>query len=138
MKKTKILGLFLLLTAILLSSQSGFAQGKFKKSPEERAKHKTEKMTKHLSLSDEQSKQVYDILYSRATQVDELRGNKDITKESRKEQVKALFQDTDSKLGNIFSKEQSEKWSKFKEMKKEKHMQKKKMKKCNKQKNKQK
>ncbi len=133
-KKTKILGFFVLLAALIFTGQSGLAQEKFKKTPEERAKHKTEKMTKHLSSTDDQSKQVYDILYSQATQVDELRNNKDITKESRKDQVKALFQDSDSKLGSIFSKEQSEKWSKFKEKKKEKHMQKKKMKKGNKQK----
>jgi hypothetical protein len=86
-------------------------------------------MTKHLSLSDEQQKQVYDIIYSQATQVDALKNNKDITKESRKEQIKAIFQDSDSKLGNVFNKEQSEKWTKMKEKMKEKHMQKKNMKK---------
>ena len=128
-KKTKILGFFLLLAAVFISANSGLAQEKFKKTPEERAKHRSEKMTKHLSLSDEQQKQVYDIIYSQATQVDALKNNKDITKESRKEQIKAIFQDSDSKLGNVFNKEQSEKWTKMKEKMKEKHMQKKNMKK---------
>lgn len=122
----------MLFTALILTSQSGLSQEKVKKTPEERAQKHSEKMTKHLSLSDEQQKQVYDILFSRATQVDELRNNKDITKESRKEQVKSIFSDADSKLGNIFTKEQNEKWTKHKEMKKEKHIQKKKMKKHNK------
>lgn len=137
-KKTRILSFFVLLAALIFTGQSGLSQEKFNKSPEERAKHKSEKMTKHLSLSDEQSKQVHDILFSQATQIDGIRNNKDITKKSKKEQSKAIFQDSDSKLGSIFSKEQNEKWSKFKEKKKEKCMQKKKMKKGNKQGNKQK
>ncbi len=129
MKKHKIFGIFTFILAAILISQSSFGQEKFKKSPEERAQHKAEKMTKHLSLTDDQQKQVYDILYNQATQVDALRGNKEMTKESRREQMKSLRSDTDTKLSGVFNTEQIEKWNKFKENKKQKHMQKKKNKK---------
>lgn len=138
MKKHKIFGIFTFILAAILISQSSFGQEKFKKTPEERAQHKTDKMTKHLSLTDDQQKQVYDILYSQATQVDALRGNQEMTKEARKEQMKSIWKDTDSKLSGVFNTEQIEKWNKFKENKKQKHMQKKNRKKKNKGNNKQK
>ena len=136
-KKTKILSVLLSLAVLFIAGQNILAQDvnqdRQKKTPEERAKLHAEKMTKNLALTDDQASQVYDIMYSQATQVDALRNNKDITKESRKEQMKAIFQDSDSKLQGIFSKEQTEKWNKWKEKKKEKHMNKKKGKKHNKQ-----
>ena len=132
MKKHKIFGIFTFILAAILISQSSFGQEKFKKTPEERAQHKTDKMTKHLSLTDDQQKQVYDILYNQATQMDALRGNQEMTKEARKEQKKAIWSDTDSKLSGVFNTEQIEKWNKFKEKKKQKHMNKKNSKKHNK------
>lgn len=136
-KKTRILSVLLSFAILFMAGQNlkaqDFKQDKQKKTPEERARLHTEKMTKNLELTNDQSTQVYDIMYSQATQVDALRNNKDITKESRKEQMKAIFQDSDSKLQGIFSKEQTEKWNKWKEKKKEKHMNKKKGKKHNKQ-----
>ncbi|MBE2217446.1 MAG: hypothetical protein IAE90_04530 [Ignavibacteria bacterium] len=129
MKKHKIFGIFTFILAAILISHSSFGQEKFKKTPEERAQHKTEKMTKHLSLTDDQQKQVYDILYSQATQMSALKENKDLTKDSRREQMKSLRSDTDSKLTGVFNAEQIDKWNKFKENKKQKHMQKKKNKK---------
>lgn len=136
-RKTRILSVLLSLAILIVAGQNILAQDlkqdKQKKTPEERAKLHTEKMTKNLELTDDQAKQVYDIMYSQATQVDALRNNKDISKESRKEQMKTIFQDSDSKLQGIFSKEQTEKWNKWKEKKKEKHMNKKKGKKHNKQ-----
>ncbi len=132
MKKHKIFGIFTFILAAILISQSSFGQEKFKKTPEERAQHKTDKMTKHLSLTDDQQKQVYDILYNQATQMDALRGNQEMTKEARKEQKKAIWSDTDSKLSGVFNTEQIEKWNKFKEKKKQKHMNKKSSKKHNK------
>ncbi len=132
MKKHKIFGIFTFILAAILISQSSFGQEKFKKTPEERAQHKTDKMTKHLSLTDDQQKQVYDILYNQATQIDALRGNQEMTKEARKEQKKAIWSDTDSKLSGVFNTEQIEKWNKFKEKKKQKHMNKKSSKKHNK------
>ncbi|HMT11051.1 MAG TPA: hypothetical protein PKA39_05455 [Ignavibacteria bacterium] len=132
MKKHKIFGIFTFILAAILISQSSFGQEKFKKTPEERAQHKTDKMTKHLSLTDDQQKQVYDILYNQATQMDALRGNQEMTKEARKEQKKAIWSDTDSKLSGVFNTEQIEKWNKFKEKKKQKHMNMKSSKKHNK------
>jgi len=136
-KKTRILKVLLSLAVLFIASQNILAQDvnqdRQKKTPEERAKLHTEKMTKNLELTNDQASQVYDIMFSQATQVDALRNNKDITKESRKEQMKSIFQVSDSKLQGIFSKEQTEKWNKWKEKKKEKHMTKKKGKKHNKQ-----
>ena len=136
-KKTKILSVLLSLMILFIAGQTvtaqDFKKDRVKKTPEERARLHTDKMTKKLGLTDDQAKQVYDIIYSQATQMESLRNNSEITKEARKEQKKAIFRDTDSKLQGVFSKDQTEKWNKWKEKKKEKHMNKKKGKKHNKQ-----
>jgi cell division protein FtsX len=132
MKKQTILVLFALIITVTLLSQTSFGQEKFKKTPEERAQNRTEKLTKNLGLSDEQQKQVYSILYSHAAQVDVLRSNQDMSKEARKDQMKNLRKELNASLTGIFNSEQNEKWNKFKEAKKQKHMDKKKHKKQNK------
>lgn len=118
-KITKIAG-FLMVMALIFSSIGLFAQ-QTQRSPEERAKLRSEKMTEKLSLNETQKQQVYDIMLEHATQKDAIKNNQDITKESRKEQMKALRESTDQKLTGIFSKEQIDKWNTMKKNMKEKH-----------------
>ena len=106
-KKTKILSVLLSLAVLFIAGQNILAQDvnqdRQKKTPEERAKLHAEKMTKNLALTDDQASQVYDIMYSQATQVDALRNNKDITKESRN-----IFEGTDWKMEQVERKEERE------------------------------
>jgi len=90
-----------------------------KKTPEERAKNRSEKMTKHLSLTDEQKQKVYDIWYSHCTQADALR-NSTTDKETRKSEMKKLFESTDTQLQSVLTSDQLTKYNEMKEKMKEK------------------
>lgn len=119
LKTAKITGILLVL-AMVFSSLSVNAQ-QTKRTPEERAKLRSEKLTEKLSLDETQKQQVYDVILNHATQVDVIKNNQDITKESRREQMKALRTETDQKLQGVFTKEQNEKWNTMKQKMKEKH-----------------
>jgi periplasmic protein CpxP/Spy len=125
MKLTKFFAAAVLLTGLIFSAS---AQDFGKKTPEERAQKRADKMKKHLSLSDEQYKSVYDAILSQAQQIDALK-SQDLDKSKKREQIKSLRQNTDESIKGFLNKDQLTKYDKFKEKRKEKHMQKKKMKK---------
>lgn len=135
MKIKKVFAVFTVL-AIVLFVNISYSQDLGKLTPEERAQKRADKMNKHLSLSDEQYKQVYDAFLSQAKQVDALK-SKDIDKSKKKEEMKLIRKGTDEKIGLLLNKDQAAKYDKFKEKRKEKHMHKKKMKKQKKNKQKQ-
>ena len=118
----------LVITAFALSTNNVFSQYLGKKTPEERAQKRAEKMTKHLSLSDDQYKQVYDAFLSQAQQFDALK-SADGDKKAKKEQMKSIRQNTDATITGLLSAEQNTKYQQMKEKRKEKHKQKKGMKK---------
>ncbi len=124
MKRTLILSILLAAVTFVFSSGTIFSQDLGKKTPEERAKHRADKMQEHLSLSSEQYTQVYDIMLSQAQQVDALKSSS-TDKDAAREKMKALRQDTDSKLTAVFNTDQTQKWNTFKEKMKEKHKNKK-------------
>jgi len=101
-----------------VSTNAQIKDFKQKKTPEERAKHRTEKMSKKLSLTSDQYNQVYSIMFSHAQKADEIRNSTD--KQSRKDQMKSLFQSTDSQLQAVFSSEQLQKYNDMKEKRKNK------------------
>lgn len=125
MKLTKFFAAAVLLTGLFFSAS---AQDFGKKIPEERAQKRADKMKKHLSLSDEQYKSVYDAILSQAQQIDALK-SQDLDKSKKRDQIKSLRQNTDESIKGFLNKDQLTKYDKFKEKRKEKHMQKKKMKK---------
>ncbi|MCC6865896.1 MAG: hypothetical protein IT280_07015 [Ignavibacteria bacterium] len=121
MQETKNYSAFLLVLLFMFLSTSVFSQSEKNKTPEERAKLRTERLTDKLSLSETQKQQVYDVILNHANQVNTIRNTQDITKESRREQMKTLRTDTNQKLEGIFSKEQIDKWNTMKQKMKEKH-----------------
>ena len=72
--KFNLLSLMLLLAALLFSVSSTFSQQdngekKQRKTPEERAQKRADKMKEKLSLTDDQHKQVYDIMLLQANEM---------------------------------------------------------------------
>lgn len=127
--KTKKLASVLLIAAFVLSANLVFAQNKdfMKKTPEERAQKRADKMRDKLALSEEQHKQVYNALLSQAQQMDDMR-SKNFDKSEKKEQMKSIWQNTDLTISGILKSDQLTKYNKYKEERKQKHMNKKKMK----------
>jgi periplasmic protein CpxP/Spy len=128
MKITKIFAFILVVSALALTANEIFTQDLGKKTPEERAQKRAEKMTKHLSLNDDQYKQIYDAFLLQAQQIDALKST-DGDKKVKKEQMKSIRQNTDATITGLLSAEQNIKYQQFKEKRKEKHKQKKGMKK---------
>lgn len=133
MKVSKFFVAAVLLMAVIFTVS---AQDFGKKTPEERAQKRADKMKQHLSLSDEQYKNVYDAILSHAQQIDALK-SQDLEKSKKREQLKSIRETTDESIKGFLNKDQLAKYDKFKEKRKEKHMQKKKMKKNKKQNKKQ-
>ncbi|HMQ78144.1 MAG TPA: hypothetical protein PKE39_06115 [Ignavibacteria bacterium] len=72
--KFNLLSLLILLAAILFSisntySQQDNGEKKQRKTPEERAQKRADKMKEKLSLTEDQHKQVYDIMLSQANEI---------------------------------------------------------------------
>lgn len=116
---TKISG-FLIVLAIVFSSVYVRAQHT-ERTPEQRAEYRSERLSEKLSLNEKQKQQVYDIFLYHAGQADVIKDNENITKESRREQMKTLRTETDQKLQGVFTKEQIDKWNSMKQKMKEKH-----------------
>lgn len=109
----------LLLTVLVLSTGNAYSQQDSKKTPEERAAKISEKMKEKLSLSDEQQKQVYDIMLSH---VNEMKGLKNSTEDKtlKHEKIKSLRESTHSKMNSILSSEQQVMLEKFRQERKAK------------------
>jgi len=95
-----------------------------KKSPEERAKKMSEKMTKVLSLTNDQQSQAYNIVLSHCQKADEIRATAP-DKAVCKEQMKLLRQSTDTQITAILTDEQVQKYNELKQKMKERKQQKK-------------
>lgn len=129
MKIKKFFALALVVTAFVLSANTVFSQD-FKKSPEERAQKRAEKLQKELSLTDDQYKQVYDAFLSQSQQMKALKeSTSDQDKTARREKMKSLWQSTDATVSGLLNSDQKTKYDQLKKERKEKHMQKKKNKK---------
>jgi protein CpxP len=129
MKINKIFTIVLAAAAFVVSANTIFSQDfKFKKTPEERAQHRADKMQKNLSLTDDQYKQVYSALLSQAQQMKDLKST-DGDKTTRREKMKTIWQSTDATISGILNSEQQTKYQQMKEKRKEKHKQKKGMRK---------
>lgn len=129
MKIQKFFAFALVVLALLVSTNTIFSQDFGKKTPEERAQKRAERLQKDLSLSDDQYKQVYDLFLSQGQQMKALKESSEQDKTARKEKMKSIWQSTDASISGILSSEQNTKYEQFKKERKEKHMQKKKNKK---------
>jgi len=102
--------------AMGLMAQDADMDGKGKKSPEERAKNRTEVMTKELGLTPEQIAKVNTVNITHARGVDDLKGMMD--DKVKKERSKALRDKRDSDLKGILTAEQFAKMESLREKKK--------------------
>jgi protein CpxP len=107
----------ILATAILcFNSFSSFSQ---EKTPEERAKHLTEKMTKSLLLSTDQQAKVLTLNTGIAQKNDAIRKNVNMSKEQKQEAIKGNMEARKSNLKMILNEEQYKKFEKLEEKRKE-------------------
>lgn len=126
--KFNLLSLILLLAALLFSVSSSFSQQdngekKQRKTPEERAQKRADKMKEKLSLTEDQHKQVYDIMLSQANEMKAVweSTKNDQDKTSRKEKMKAIRESGKTQLNSVLSADQQKLWEAHKKEMKEKH-----------------
>jgi Spy/CpxP family protein refolding chaperone len=122
MTKTKALILFVSMF-VTFSAANIFSQQDMRKSPEERAQKRADKMKENLLLSDQQHKQVYDILLNHIKEADIIRNSAEVNedKKVKKEKLKSLRESTHSQLNAILTPEQQQKLDEFIKKMKEKH-----------------
>ncbi len=88
-----------------------------KPTPEERATRMTEKMTKKLELNDYQSDQMASLNLNLAQNVLEIK-NSDLEREEKRESIKSLRDNYNSKVAGILSPEQNTKFLQWQENRK--------------------
>jgi len=126
--KFNLLSLMLLLAALLFSvgntySQQDNSEKKQRKTPEERAQKRADKMKEKLSLTDDQHKQVYDIVLSQANEMKSVweSSKNDQDKTARKEKIKAIRESGKTQINSVLNANQQQLWETHKKEKKEKH-----------------
>ena len=125
----KAISLMLLLAAVMFSAgniysqQDGNGEKKQKKTPEERAQKRADKMKDILSLSEDQHKQVYDIMLNHMNEKRSIweSSKNDQDKTARKEKMKAVRESTNTQINSLLSADQQKLWESHKKEMKEKH-----------------
>lgn len=111
------------LASMTLAAQ---AQEKDKKTPQERAKARTEHMTKELALSPEQQAKVEAINLKYADQVEAVRSEREAERTAKREAAKAMHDAHDAEMKAVLTADQYTKWVAKKQEAKAKHMEKRK------------
>lgn len=121
MKKIMFTLLALLITA------AGYAKDStaHKKTPEQVATKKADKLKKELGLSDDQRTKVYNAILERQTKVAEVKKLHTADKKSAREAIKPLNEACDTAIKNALTPEQQTKWEQMKKDQKAKHQHKK-------------
>ena len=130
--KFNLLSIMLLLAALLFSvsntySQQDNSEKKQRKTPEERAQKRADKMKEKLSLTDDQHKQVYDIFLTQGNEMKSVweSSKSDQDKTARKEKMKAIRESGKTQINSVLNANQQQLWETHKKEKKEKHKSKK-------------
>ncbi len=125
MKKI-ILGL---VAVVMATGAYAHDSARVKKSPEEMANKKADKLKVELSLTDEQRTQVYTAVLDKINKSKTIRekyqGGKD--KNAMRAEMKTVKENFDAKMKTILSADQYSKWQDIRKQQKEKHKGKKKM-----------
>jgi periplasmic protein CpxP/Spy len=116
MKKLMIIAV---LASMTLATQ---AQEKDRKTPEERAKLRTEHMTKELALSPEQQAKVEAINLKYADQVEAVRSEREAERTAKREAAKAMHDAHDAEMKAVLTADQYTKWVAKKQEAKAKHV----------------
>lgn len=111
------------LASMTLAAQ---AQEKDKKTPQERAKARTEHMTKELALSPEQQAKVEAINLKYADQVEAVRSEREAERTAKREAAKAMHDAHDAEMKAVLTADQYTMWVAKKQEAKAKHMEKRK------------
>ncbi len=101
---------FLAGTAVFAQAQTQKAA----KTPEQRAKHRTEALTKKLALSADQSKKVDAIFAKSAASMDSLKATKGTDRKATRESRKAIMANTDASLKTVLTADQQAKYADLK------------------------
>jgi len=120
MKKLILLGASVLMMSAISIAQPGKPG---KRSPQERAEHQTERLTKELSLTPEQATKVKAILASKGAEMDSVRAKKMAggEKSEVRGDRKAAREKTDAQLKAVFTAEQYAKYQAMMQERKDKH-----------------
>jgi len=116
----KLLKSLFIAAAFLYTAQSLNAQEQTKRSPEERAKLHTERMTKQLTLSPDQQAKITELNLGIAQKNEAIRTNVNMSPEQKKEAIKGNMQGRNDVLKTILTVEQFEKFKQQQDMRKEK------------------
>lgn len=103
-------------TTSLKAEKAGVEASKRAKSPEEKAKMKTKRMTEELGLTDEQQQAVYAIALEQATEAERER----MRREEARKRAMASMKRSDQRIVEILNEEQRVKWEAMKEEHREK------------------
>ena len=111
-----IAGLFVF--AFILSSETAFSQKRdgqwSNKTPQERATMRADKLKDNLSLSESQYTQIYDIFLSHFNEFQAMRNLTREDRQNRREEMNKKREGVQTKIGEILSPAQREKWESFK------------------------
>ncbi len=117
----------LMIVAVLASmTLAAQAQEKEKRTPQERAKARTEHMTKELALSPEQQAKVEAINLKYADQVEAVRSEREAERTAKREAAKAMHDAHDAEMKAVLTADQYTKWVAKKQEAKAKQMEKRK------------
>lgn len=126
-RKRNLLMLVMIVFGLSLLSSTVYSQDKQKKTPEEFAKMRSEKMSTTLSLDENQKSQIYQLFLDQHSQWQKDKETYKNDKESFKKLRKENRETMKSKMQSILTTEQYTKWQEHKKSKHEKHKGKKKL-----------
>jgi len=115
----------IILTALLFAglATAGFSQERQPRehrTPEERAQHMTDALSKKLSLSDQQKNEIYKINLDRAKEFEKLRTAGEKRNKKDFEQGKKLFEESDKKITKVLNNDQRKAYEELKAQRQEK------------------
>ena len=117
----KNLMIIALLASMTVAAQ---AQEKDRKTPQERAKLRTEHMTKELELSPEQQAKVEAINLKYADRVEAVRAEREAERTAKREAAEAMHAAHDAEMKAVLTADQYTKWVAKKQEAKAKHLEK--------------
>lgn len=100
------------ITAITVSAQPPRGNGE-QRTPEQRAKMMTERLTKELNLTETQQKSVYDLNLKMAQQMEQNREKGRADREEMRQQMESRRKEQSAEMKKILNDEQFAKWEKL-------------------------
>ncbi|MBE7177631.1 MAG: hypothetical protein INR69_14580 [Mucilaginibacter polytrichastri] len=111
-KYVMVFGLMLAVTISASAQRRG--PGMKDRTPEERATAMSKQLTKKLSLSAEQEKQVYAINYAQAKKIDLLRKTDGDDRQAKMKERRAMMQESDQKIAAVLNADQKKNYEAWK------------------------